>query len=158
MYFWRIFYVLSECSNQCFQSEGIPFFVFELQEYVVKFSKQICLFLDFWWIVLNDRHEIVDESDDLWRFWGYLEYKWLQRDWNLKQLSSLNELSTNWSVCLNGWVLFYELIGRVSQSRCSSLNLRYRPFFEQVPLHSGNFIDVIVDLQCGFTVNIDVTW
>ena len=50
----------------------LPFCGFVIQEDVAKFFKQICPFcfglLDFSWILLDDNHERVDESKDLWGF------------------------------------------------------------------------------------------
>ena len=45
-----------------------------------------------------------------------------------------------WPVCLNGWVVVYELSGCGFKSSCSHLNFRFRACFEQgVPWHSGNY-------------------
>ena len=68
--FLKEFFVVSEWSNQLFQSEGqsegLLFCAFIIQENVAKVFKQICPFcsglLDFSPIVFDER---VDESNDL---------------------------------------------------------------------------------------------
>ena len=60
-------------------------------------------------------------------------YSQMHRTDKYSQLSSII-----WSVWPNGWVFVYEVSGCVFESRCSPLNFRYCPCFEQgVPWHSA---------------------
>ena len=50
-----------------------------------------------------------------------------------------------WTVWQNGWVFVDELSGCGFEARCSHLNFRCRPYFEE-------FLDVQANIECGFTL------